>query len=108
MADNPTKGVLQWGIGLGSLALFGLIMLILFGNLSGNVGFAANSANANLTNQYIGNYTTSVANTGAQFPTVGTILGVALLLAILIGLLVYAVKRMSGVAGSGKGDGGFG
>lgn len=110
MASNPTQGVLQWGIGLGSLALFGLIMLILFGNLSGNTGFAANSQGANDTTNFINNYTSSVLNTGKQFPTVGTILGVALLLVILIGILVYAVKRMTGVAQGGKGDssGGFG
>lgn len=101
--QNPVQGLLVWGVGIGSLALFSLIMLILFGNLSGNVGFAANSQGANDTNNFIGNYTTSVTNVGKQLPTVGTILGVALLLLILIAVLVYAVKRMSGVAGGSSG-----
>ena len=99
---------LAWGIGLGSLALFGLIMLILFGNLSGNVGFATGTQGANDTTNYIGNYTASVLNTGKQFPTVGTILGVALLLIILIAILVFAIQKMSGVAGGSKGGGSFG
>lgn len=191
MAENPTKYVLEWGIGLGALSLFGLIMLILFGNLgSSQVGFNnATISNTNVTNQtgayinlsnytlsgfnsswsdiiitravnasngstitaslysvntsgvvrntttafwdsvwltfnydnsyvtqiqkdvdnYQSNYTGSVLNTGKQFPTVGTILGVALLLVILIGILVYAIKRMGGVANmGGKSSGGSG
>ena len=59
------------------------------------------------TDAVIGNYTDSAVNTAKQFPTTGTILGIALLLAILIGILVFAIRKMMGVAGAGSvGSGG--
>ncbi len=91
------KTVLAWVLGVATIALTLLIMLILFGNLSGNVGFTANSAEANLSDAFIANYTKGVANTGEQFPVVGTIIGVALLLLILIGVLVFAMVNLSKV-----------
>ena len=190
------RTVMGWAIGVASIALLLLIMLILFGNLSGNVGFTQDSINvsvinessftvpthANLTdytlsghnsswssitmatifnasngtaggadfnhtislanvtvssvgvltnatsafvfdnisasyfythsfdtiglantNNFINNYTQSVLNTGEQFPTVGTIIGVGLLLFILIALLVFALGKM---ARMGPGSGG--
>ncbi len=99
--------VMSWSILLSSLALFLLIMLILFGNLSGNVGFAANTAGANNTDNFIANYTASVLNVGKQFPVVGTIIGIALLLLILIGILVFALRKMGAVS-SQSGGGNFG
>ena len=99
--DTNMKTVMNWSIGLAGIALLGLIMLILFGNLSGNVGFAANTQGANNTDNFIGNYTQSVLNTGQQFPTVGTIIGVALLLFILISLLIFALVKLSKIGGSG-------
>ncbi len=98
--DLSMRIVMGWVIGLSGIALMLLIMLILFGNLSGNVGFAANTQGANDTDNFIGNYTSSVLNTGSQFPVVGTIIGVALLLFILISLLIFALVRMSKVGGS--------
>lgn len=109
MSDNPVRTILSWGIGIGSLALFLLVMAILFGNLSGNVGFASGTQGYNDTQHIIGNYTSSAVNTAAQFPTVGTILGVVVLLILLIGVLVFAVKKMSAVTAGGKGgEGSFG
>ena len=188
--DTNMQTVMGWSIGLAGIALLGLIMLILFGNLSGNVGFtqdtlsftvtnetgayvnitgytlsgynsswssivitdvwanATDSTNfllpstdynlssvgvlanattivaANVTafddanvsytyvysfdsvglantNNFIGNYTLSVLNTGSQFPTVGTIIGVALLLFILISLLIFALVKLSKIGGAG-------
>jgi len=106
-SDNPLKTVLSWVTGLGSIALFGLIMLILFGNLSGNVGFDSGTSGYNNTNAMIGNYTESVTNTAAQFPTVGTILGIAVLLFILVAVAIYAMKKFS-TMGGGSGSGSFG
>jgi len=171
------KTVFYWGIGIGSLALLLLILVILFGNLQGNVGFGqdtvtiynetitlsagatpatavgkvnpslasvvvtnattggaiVNSANYTIdgasftptgssefdglsvnvsailsydeagkvdSDNLIQNYTKSATNTSKQFPVVGTILGVVLLLVILIGALVFAVRKMMGIAGS--------
>lgn len=104
MAKSPASGIVGWSVAIATVAFFGLIMLIIFGNLSGNVGFAANSAGANNTNNYINNYTQSVTNTGKQLPAVGTILGIALLLVILIGLLIYALTEMRKVQGGSSGS----
>ena len=106
MANMRT--VLAWVLGVATIALTLLIMLILFGNLSGNVGFAANSANANLSDSFIGNYTLGVANTGSQFPVVGTIIGIALLLLILIGILVFAMVSLARMNVGGSSSGSFG
>lgn len=104
---NPVKGIISWAIGLGTLALVILVIAILFGNLSGNVGFATGTAGYNNTQNIIGNYTQSGENTASQFPVTGTILGVALLLLLLIGVLVFAIKKLSQASGgSSKGDGG--
>jgi hypothetical protein len=102
------KTVLGWVVGLASIALIGVIMLILFGNLSGNLGFAASNVGLNNTNAVIGNYTTSVVNTAAQFPTVGTILGVGVLITILIALLIFAISKMMKVSGGGSSNASFG
>ena len=188
--------VMGWMIGVAGIALLGLIMLILFGNLSGNVGFGDDSvtitvlnetgahinttgytlavvngstsgytltaiwgnepqavqsynfsialANATVssvgvvtnltefnvtilsnvtlsytyafatpttgkvnTDNFIGNYTKSVTNTSEQFPVVGTIIGIGLLLLILIALLVFALVQLGRMGGGGSG-GNFG
>ena len=107
-AKNVSMGVVMgWMIGVASIALLGLIMLILFGNLSGNVGFAEASVGANNTNNFINNYTKSVSNTSEQFPVVGTIIGIGLLLLILIALLVFALVQLGRMSGGGSG-GNFG
>ena len=103
-SDLSMRVVMGWVIGLSGIALMLLIMLILFGNLSGNVGFADGTQGANDTSNFIANYTTSVLNTGQQFPVVGTIIGVALLLFILISLLIFALVRMSKVGGGSGGN----
>ena len=177
---ESVKGVMGWTLGVGIIAFILLIMVIIFGNLSGNVGFVQDSAdtavqeltlannsivtftgtvgevnpvvssvvvinasggevitsgnytltdttitgsaamtlaynntgvNVSYTTTFdsqgqidseaiIGNYTESAVNTSAQFPTVGTIIGIAILLSILIALLIFAIKRMMGVADS--------
>ena len=92
------KAVMGWTLGVGIIAFILLILVIIFGNLSGNVGFASGTQGFNDTQNIILNYTLSATNTAAQFPTVGTIVGIALLLLILIALLIFAITRMMGVA----------
>lgn len=180
---HATKTVLQWTIGIATVAFILLLMAIIFGNLSGNTGIpndsvsvvnesggfinttgytlagasdtgaagfsitAAHNTTANVgtligagnytvsaagvvtnasatawpdvnfTYDYtrssqatldaegiITNYTSSAVNTAAQFPTVGTILGVALLILILLALLVFVISRMGGLSGRGSGE----
>lgn len=43
------------------------------------------------------NYSLSILNISVQFPTVGTIIGVMLLLIILIGLLIFAITKMMNI-----------
>ena len=102
------KTVLMWVVGLASIALIGVIMLILFGNLSGNVGFASGTTGYNQTQDVILNYTKSVTNTATQFPTVGTILGVGVLITILIALLIFAISKMMKVSSGGNSNASFG
>ena len=108
MAETGVKSILGWTVGVASVAFVLLLMVIIFGNLSGNVGFAANTQGYNDSQNVILNYTSSAVNTAAQFPTVGTILGVALLILILLALLVFVIVKMSSVAGKGGGSGSFG
>ena len=98
------KTSMYWVLGLGVIALIGLIMLILFGNLSGNVGFATGTQGYNDTQNLITNYTASVVNISEQFPTTGTIIGVALLLVVLLGILIFAIRKMMGVTNMGGGS----
>jgi len=92
------RAIMGWTLGVGIIAFILLILVIIFGNLSGNVGFTTNSQGYNDTQHIILNYTSSATNTAAQFPTVGTIVGIALLLLILIALLIFAIRKMMGVA----------
>jgi len=183
------KMVLMWGIGIGILALTILILLVIFGNLSGNLGFQQVSSSivnesmafsdggttptnasgyidvslslvsiinatgnetvpstnytisgavitadsdspwngttvkVTYTQTYDGDseldaeevitdYTTSATNLSGQFGVVGTMIGIALLLTVLIGILVFAVRKLMGATTTGgtsvRSNGGFG
>ena len=167
------RTAIYWALGVGIVALVVLVMSILFGNLSGNVGFEQESTsfinetislsaagetpatasgrvhgalsdvalynassgefigagnytitgvvinhtigiyldqNVNVsatvtydsqglidTDSIIQNYTESGTNITAQLPTVGTIIGVALLLTVLLGILIFAIRKMMGI-----------
>ncbi len=99
------KAIMGWVLGVGIIAFVALIMVIIFGNLSGNVGFTDGSQGFNDTQNIILNYTKSATNTAEQFPTVGTIIGIAILLLVLIALLIFAIRKMMGVASSTSGGG---
>ena len=70
------------------------------------MGFTDGSQGFNDSEAVILNYTKSATNTSSQFPTVGTIIGIAILLAILIGLLIFAIRKMMGVAAAPGGSSG--
>ena len=106
--EQGVKSIMSWTIGIASVAFVLLLMAIIFGNLSGNVGFAETTLGYNNTQSIIGNYTEGAVNTASQFPTVGTILGVALLILILLALLVFVIVKMSGVGGKSSSGGSFG
>lgn len=74
-----------------TLGFLGLIWLIIYGNLSGNLGFAANTAGANNTTAVIGALTTGAQSFFSFSTTLFTITGVVLLITILIGALNIVV-----------------
>lgn len=51
MKDNPMKSVLTWVIGIASVAFVLLLMVIIFGNLSQNVGFQDETKTIQVTNE---------------------------------------------------------
>ena len=74
-------------------------------NVSGTVTYDTQE----LTDQYsiIQNYTKSGTNLTSQFPVTGTLIGVATLLIILLGVLGFAIKKMLNItSGSGGMSGG--
>jgi len=81
-----------------TIGLIGLVMLIVYGNLSGNLGFAANTAEANNTNNVIGNLTAG-ATTFFSFANTWFVL-----LAVVL-LIVIVISVISAVRGAGGRDG---
>jgi len=53
-----------------------------------------------------GNYSKLLVNEADQLPTVGTIIGIAILLVVLISLLIFAIRRINGIGNIGNGSGG--
>jgi len=93
---NNSKAVI---LGLLTIGLIGLLFLIVYGNLSGNLGFATGTLGANQTEQVIGNLTGGVVSF-FSFSNVWFILAaVALLIAIVIGIIFLVMK----LGGSGRG-----
>ena len=96
------KETMNWVIGISSIALVLLVLLIIFGNLSGNLGFAVNSAGYNDTQGVINNVTQGVGKLTSQLPTILLFVGIGLLLFVLIATLAYVIKKMNGLGGSNK------
>jgi hypothetical protein len=101
MAVGGIKNTMSWVIGVASISLVLLVLLIIFGNLSGNLGFAVDTTGYNNTQAVINNVTSGVAKLTTQIPNVMLFIGIALLLFVLIGVLAFVIKKMSGF-GSGK------
>lgn len=80
-----------------SIAIILLGILLIFGNLSGNLGFTANSQADNDSATVISDVTTGVTSLSGKFTTVFTILGVLLIVGAVVWLL-----RMFGFGGSNK------
>ena len=102
MADDGIKKTMDWVIGISSIALVVLVLLIIFGNLSGNLGFTTNSQGYNDTQGVINNVTSGVGKLVQQFPTILLFVGIGLLLFVLIGVLAWVIRRMTNMGGSNK------
>ena len=102
VAEDSIQSAITFFIGVLVAGLVGLLFLIIYGNLSGNLGFDAFSQGANDTNNVINNLTSGAT----QFFTFANVwfilLGVSVLIGIVIGLLVL-VMRIRGVVSSSGG-----
>lgn len=101
MADGVKK-TMNWVIGISSIALVLLVLLIIFGNLSGNLGFAVDTQGYNDTQAVINNVTSGTGSLVSQFPTILLFVGIGLLLFVLIGVLAWVIKKMTNMGGSNK------
>lgn len=102
MGEDGIKKTMNWVVGISSIALVLLVLLIIFGNLSGNLGFTANSQGYNDTQSVINNVTTGVGSLTSQFPTILLFVGIGLLLFVLIGVLAWVIRKMTNMGGSNK------
>ena len=83
------------------IGFLGIVWLIIYGNLSQNVGFTTDSAGYNNTENVIANLTSGVNTFFTFAPTWFTILAIVLLIIILVGLL----KLVMSIAANQKGGG---
>jgi len=102
MAETGIKQTMGWVIGISSIALVLLVLLIIFGNLSGNLGFTYYGTDYNNTQNVITNVTSGVGKLATQFPTILLFVGIGLLLFVLIGVLAWVIRKMSNLGGSNR------
>ncbi len=104
---DTTKGI-EKGIVVFNLILvagfLGLVWLIIYGNLSGNLGFADGTTGANNTEAVIDNLTAGVTTFFGFSITWFTIIALVILITILLSLLALAVQILKMVKDK---DGGF-
>jgi len=90
---NSAGTVMKALLGLG---LVGLLFLIIYGNLSGNLGFVADSTGANNTNAVINNLTGGVLTFFGFSNTFFTLTAITLLIAIVLIVINLVGGKKSG------------
>jgi hypothetical protein len=85
--------------GLLGLGLFGILMLIVYGNLSGNLGFASGTAGYNNTENVINNLT---SGTNTFFGFSGTFFTLTAI-TLLIGIILIVINMVRGKRGGSSG-----
>ncbi len=103
---NVGEKVTEAGVilgGLGVIGFLGIIWLMIYGNLSGNLGFTDGSTGFNNTEAVINNVTAGFGTFFGFSNTFFTIAAIVLLIFMLLGLLALAmfIARMQ----SGKNEG---
>ena len=88
--------------GLGVLGFIGIVWLMIYGNLSGNLGFAVDSQGFNNTENVIDNVTAGFATFFEFSNTFFTIAAIVLLIFMLVGLLAIVMT-----IAQGRSKGGF-
>ena len=107
MGNNFEKAINNSTIGLNGLLILGflgIVWLMIYGNLSTNLGFAANTAGFNNTEGVINNITGGVGTFFGFSNTLFTIIAIVLLITILLALLavVMDIVRITRGGGGGK------
>ena len=106
---NTAKKVQEAGMilsGLGVTGFIGLVWLMIYGNLSGNLGFAAGSSGYNTTQGVINNVTGGFGTFFGFSDTFFTIAAIVLLIFMLVGLLALVMtiankgNKSSGYSGA--------
>ena len=85
--------------GLGVLGFIGIVWLMIYGNLSGNLGFASGTKGYNDTEAVISNMTGGFNTFFGFSNTWFTIAAIVLLIAMLVGLLTIVMKIAKGNGG---------
>ena len=98
-AEKALKGAEAIFLALLTIGLMGLLFLIIYGNLSTNLGFKANCVGYNNTEAVIGNLTSGAT----QFFTFSGVWFILTAITILIGIVlgVIALVRKTGGGGFG-------
>jgi hypothetical protein len=108
MSFNVVKKIQEAGMivsTLGVIGFIGIVWLMIYGNLSGNLGFTSGTTDYNNTQNVITNMTGGY-NTFFEFSnTFFTIGAIVLLIFMLLGLLALVISIMSMV--QKKNSGGF-
>jgi len=105
MASTSSK-VKEAGLIIGALGVIGflvIIWLMIYGNLSGNLGFASGTAGYNDTEHAITNFTQGFGTFSSFANTFFTIAAIVLLIFMLLGLLALVMSIMD----KSKSKGGF-
>ena len=103
---NTVKKVMEAGGILNVLMVLGflgIVWLMIYGNMSGNLGFAAGTDGYTNTQAVITNMTTGAKTFFNFAPTFFTITAIVLLITILLGLLSIAVYIYKSYSGKGSG-----
>jgi len=82
--------------GLGVIGFIGIVWLMIYGNLSGNLGFATSTTGYNNTEDVIGNLTLGFATFFGFSNTFFTIAAIVLLIFMLVGLLAIVMQIAKG------------
>ena len=91
---NDSAGIIN---ALGLLSFSGLIWLMIFGNVSGNLGFAVGTQGYNDTQNVINNFTGGTTGFFSYSSTWFQVLAIVLLVSMFVGLLalVYNLTKKS-------------
>ena len=96
---DVAKKVQQAGLilgGLGVIGFIGIVWLMIYGNLSGNLGFATDTVGYNNTEGVVNNVTQGFGTFFGFSNTFFTIAAIVLLIFMLVGLLAIVMQIAKG------------